>query len=163
MSNLIDINRKQYAKLLSLEKKELAAQKQISDTWVKYVYLLLEYTLAHCQEKNILFYNLDEFGQTMLLRSTANELRKMVSIPEYEVVYDPMDATTIVEKLATRDIGKKYGIDQPVDEVIKTLNTKYASVLKSVSVSYSHASSDKANGFLCSIYRPCEEHPKSLN
>lgn len=137
MEKLVDVNRKQYSKLLALERKEMMNQKQLSDTWVKYVYLLLEYTLEQCQKKDILFYNWDEFGQTMLLRASANELRKLVNIPEYEIIYDPLDAAVIVEKLSDdENIGVKFGINKSGDDVVTLLNSKYASVLKSVSVSF---------------------------
>jgi hypothetical protein len=42
----VELNRKQYQKLLALERKEMQHQKEISDTWVKYIYLLLESTLG---------------------------------------------------------------------------------------------------------------------
>lgn len=135
MNKLIDVNRKQYSKLLALERKELALQKQQSDTWVKYVYLLLEYTMTQCQEKNVLFYNLDEFGQTMVLRNAANDLRKLVKLPEYEVIYDPLDASVIVEKLANEDIGRRYNLNKEANELLVSLNDKYGELLKSVAVS----------------------------
>jgi hypothetical protein len=63
-----DVNRKQYAKLMSLERKEIVNQKEISETWVKFIYLLIETTLSHCKETDKLFHNLDEYSQTLLLR-----------------------------------------------------------------------------------------------
>ena len=63
---LLDVNRVQYSKLLALERKEILNQKEISDSWVKYVFLLLEMTMQHCQDKNILFHNLDEFQQVSM-------------------------------------------------------------------------------------------------
>lgn len=64
---LLDVNRVQYSKLLALERKEMLNQKEISDSWVKYVFLLLEVTMQHCQDKNILFNNLDEFQQVSMV------------------------------------------------------------------------------------------------
>ena len=64
---LLDVNRVQYSKLLALERKEILNQKEISDSWVKYIFLLLEVTMERCQDKNILFHNLDQFQQVMLL------------------------------------------------------------------------------------------------
>ena len=84
-NTIIDVNRKQYAKLLSLERREMINQKDISDTWVKFVYLLLERSLAYCEEKEILFHNMDEYAQTLLLRSQANIMRSSCNLPPYEV------------------------------------------------------------------------------
>ena len=42
LEKFVDTNRVQYAKLLALERKEMQNQKEISDIWVKYLYLLLE-------------------------------------------------------------------------------------------------------------------------
>ena len=57
----------QYSKLLALERKEMLNQKEISDNWVKYIFLLLEETMQHCERNNILFSNLDEFQQVYLV------------------------------------------------------------------------------------------------
>jgi hypothetical protein len=62
--------------MMKIERKELELQKQISDTWVKFVYLLMESTLEYCDAKDILFDNLDEYAQTLLLRDRANALRE---------------------------------------------------------------------------------------
>lgn len=62
---LLDVNRVQYAKLLALERKEMANQKEISDCWVRYIFLLLETAMVHCQAGGILFSNLDEFQQVL--------------------------------------------------------------------------------------------------
>lgn len=134
IERLVDVNRQQYAKLLKLERQEMQRQREISDILVKYIYLLLEYTLADCEKKNILFYNLDEYAQTMILRAAANELRAMVNIPAYDVVYDELDANVIVDKLSNQNFGKQYGLDQPADVILKLLEDKYASLLKSVAV-----------------------------
>jgi hypothetical protein len=67
-SAMKDVNRKQYAKLMSLERKEILNQKEISETWVKFIYLLIETTLSYCKENDKLFHNLDEYSQTLLLR-----------------------------------------------------------------------------------------------
>lgn len=131
----MDVNRRQYSKLLALEKKEMQNQKELSDVWVKYVYLLLEVTMSHCKEKSILFHNMDEFQQTLLLRSKANELRKMCNLPDYEIVYDPLDATAIVEKLSMQSIGIELGLQGPADELVPVLNSKYGDLLKNVVVS----------------------------
>ena len=96
-----DQNRKQYSKLLALERKEMQSQKEISDTWVKFIYLLLEVTMASCAGKNVLFHNQDQFTQTLLLREKANELRALASLPPYEVVYDPLDASAIISFLTS--------------------------------------------------------------
>ena len=53
---------------------------------------------------------MDEFGQTMLLRDQANRLRSMVGIDNFEVIYDPLDASVIVGKMTNDPIGtcRKY-------------------------------------------------------
>lgn len=84
-NTIIDVNRKQYAKLLTLERKEMLNQKEISDTWIKFVYLLIESTLQNCEENQKLFHNLDEYAQTLLLREQANLLRSQCNLPSYEV------------------------------------------------------------------------------
>lgn len=60
----------------------------------------VEMTMEHCAEKSILFHNLDEFQQTLILRSQANLLRSKCNLPAYEMIYDPLDATEIVNQLA---------------------------------------------------------------
>merc|ERR1711871_607965 len=95
-----DQNRKQYSKLIALERKEMQNQKDISDIWVKYIYMLMEVTMAYCKKENILFHNEDTFSQTLLLRKNANELRISCGLPSYEIVYDPVDAVAIVHSLA---------------------------------------------------------------
>lgn len=100
LDRLVDVNRKQYSKLLALERKELQSQKEISEVWVKYIYMLLETTVEDCKTKGMLFYNMDEFAQTMQLRAQANELRAKCNLPPYDVVYDPLDAAVIVARLA---------------------------------------------------------------
>lgn len=84
-NTIIDVNRKQYAKLLTLERKEMLNQKEISDTWIKFVFLLIESTLQYCEENQKLFHNLDEYAQTLLLREQANLLRSQCNLPSYEV------------------------------------------------------------------------------
>lgn len=136
-----DQNRKQYSKLLALERREMQNQKEISDTWVKYIYLLLEVTMAHCNQNNILFHNEDAFSQTLLLRQKANDLRALCKLPAYEVVYDPLDASAIVDYLTNDEsisaASSVLGvtIDVPlndVDQVLATLNAKHNKLLKSI-------------------------------
>ena len=62
-SAVMDVPRMQYGKLLALERKEMQNQKDISDCWVRFIYLLLETTMRRCAQENILFSNLDEFQQ----------------------------------------------------------------------------------------------------
>lgn len=128
-----DANRQQYSKLLSLERKEMLNQKAVSDVWVKYIYLLLEETMASCKESDILFYNMDEYAQTLYLRKIANKLRQEVGIPPFEVIYDHLDAAAIVGKLSDTDIGRRAGIHLPAEELVESLENKYGKLLKSVS------------------------------
>lgn len=118
-------------------------QKEISDTWVKYIYLLLEVTMAHCKETNILFHNEDQFSQTLILRQKANELRALCNLAPYEVVYDPLDASAIVSFLSSGEsaVAKSsvlgVSLDVPlsdVDQVLATLNAKHSKILKSIPV-----------------------------
>lgn len=132
LERLADVNRKQYSKLLAFERKEMQNQKEISDTWVKYIYLLLEVTMKHCNDENILFYNLDEYSQTLLLRQKANDLRKQCNLPPYEVIYDPLDASVIVNRLSLEPIGVEYGLSSAADDLVTKLNSKYSKILKSV-------------------------------
>ena len=137
IDNMADINRKQYSKLLALERKEMQNQKDISNTWVKYIYLLLEVTLAKCKEKNILFHNEDEFSQTIILRKYANELRAVTGLPPYDVIYDPLDASAIVDFVLS---GKVDVLGVPVsevllssaEEVLKIMNEMHGSTLRNV-------------------------------
>jgi hypothetical protein len=135
LDGLVDVNRKQYSKLLALERKEMQSQKVLSDVWVKYIYLLVEMTIADSKEKGILFFNLDEFSQTLILRETANKLRELSQLPPYDVIYDPLDAGIIVEKLAAQSVGQRFGIDQPIDQVVTLLESKHSKLLKTVSAS----------------------------
>ena len=143
LDRFVDQNRKQYAKLLALERKEMQNQKDISDTWVKYIYLLLEITMHHCKENNILFHNEDQFSQTLLLRKMANELRSLCNLPSYDVVYDPLDASAIISNLASGEspvlkssiLGATFDIPlSDVGQVLPSLNSKYGKLLKSIPV-----------------------------
>lgn len=133
LDTFIDANRKQMAKLESLERKEMANQKEMSDIWVKYVYLLIESTLEQCVTENILFHNLDEYAQTLLLRKTANQLRSDCNLPDYPVVYDHIDATVIVKQLATSPLGVKLNLtSEDSEKIAKDLYTKHGNMLKSI-------------------------------
>ncbi len=133
LDKIVDANRRQYAKLLSLERKEMQSQKEISDTWVKYIYILLESTMDNCRKENILFHNLDEYTQTLLLRNVSNSLRKQCNLAPYEVVYDPLDASVIVDKISALPSSVDMIINRSIDDVLNSLYTKYGSLLKSVS------------------------------
>ena len=116
-------------------------QKDISDTWVKYIYVLLEVTMAYCKKENILFHNEGTFSQTLLLRKNANELRKLCGLPSFEVVYDPLDANTIVQFLtgpnSHNSVSTIQGVpvdivSQEVDQILALLNEKYGKLLKNI-------------------------------
>jgi len=124
------------AKLQALERKEMANQKEISDIWVKYVYLLIETTLQKCETEGILFHNIDEYAQTLQLRQCANDLRGMCGLPPYTVVYDPLDATVIVNKLSVEPLGMELGLaTNDTETIVKELNKKHGNMLKSIAVS----------------------------
>jgi hypothetical protein len=151
----VDASRRQYAKLLNMERKEILLQKELSDIWIKYVYLLLESTMRSCASENQLFYNLDLFGQTMLLREKADELRKQCNIPPYEVIYDPLDAEVIVQAMMKDPIALEIGLNKPAEVLVKTLEEKYGKLLKSVPVSgqvFTHA---VLNDFIVSTFPFC--------
>jgi hypothetical protein len=126
-----DVKRQQYAKLLSLERAEMENQKEISDIWVKYIFLLIETTLLRCEEEGLLFHNMDEFAQTMLLRKRANELREACGLSPYDVVYDPLDASVIVKQMQAEPIGKELGLDDAAS-VANLLNQRHESLLQNV-------------------------------
>ena len=109
-------------------------QKEISDTWVKYIYLLLESTLEQCKEQGKLFHNIDEYAQTLMLRQQANKLRKECNLPAYEVIYDPLDASLIVDKLSHSPLGLKLELSRNGDDIGAELTTKHGNTLKSVPV-----------------------------
>ena len=134
LDRLVDVNRKQYNKLLALERREMQNQKDSSDTWVRFLYLLLETTMDECRATDTLFHNLDEFGQTLLLRRVANKLRADCGLPAFDVVYDPLDAAAIVAKLGEGAAGRALGIHSggDVDAVLAALTKKYGDTLKSV-------------------------------
>jgi hypothetical protein len=131
LAKMVDVNRKQYSKLLALERKEMANQKVISDIWVKYIYLLIESTLRTCEQDGVLFNNLDEFAQTMILRKQANVLRAECGLPAYDVVYDPLDASTIVEKMEESPLGQELGL-QDGGGVMAALSAKHHDMLLNV-------------------------------
>jgi hypothetical protein len=126
---LAEAEKIQYTKLYNLEVREISTQKEISDTWVRFIYLLLETTMAHCKETGLLFHNLDEFQQSLLLRAKANDLRAMCGIPAYDVVYDPLDASAIVKQLTDMPIGLASGLTEPSDQLVAQLNIKYGKLL----------------------------------
>ena len=130
LDKLVEANRKQYSKLIALERKELQNQKEISDVWVRYIFMLLESTIEDCNSRGILFHNQDEFAQTMLLRSQANALREKCNLPPYDVVYDPLDASVIVARL-----GKTFpGMLDSADEMAALLESKHGNTLINVPV-----------------------------
>ena len=128
VDRLVDVNRKQYSKLLALERKEMTNQKTISDTWIKYVYLVLESTMKRCEQEDTLFFNLHQFAKTMLLREVANDLRAQQNLPAYDVVYDPLDAEIIVQKYK----GDVVDLSAPIETLMAALTEKYGETLKSV-------------------------------
>jgi len=132
MDQVVEVSRKQYAKLLTLERKEMQNQKEISDTWVKYIYLLLESLLARCKETGTLFHNVDEYAQTLMLRQQANALRAECQLPPYEVIYDPLDASVVVAKLAVSPLGQQLGLSRTGDEVAAELTAKHGNTLKTI-------------------------------
>lgn len=130
LDKLVEANRKQYSKLIALERKELQNQKEISDVWVRYIFMLLESTIEDCNNKGVLFHNQDEFAQTMLLRNEANALRAKCNLPPYDVVYDPLDASVIVARL-----GKTFpGMLDSADEMASLLESKHGNTLINVPV-----------------------------
>jgi hypothetical protein len=131
LAKMVDVNRKQYSKLLALERKEMANQKVISDIWVKYIYLLIESTLRTCERDGVLFNNLDGFAQTLTLRKQANALRAECGLPAYDVVYDPLDASAIVEKMVESPLGQELGL-QDGGGVMAALSAKHHDMLLNV-------------------------------
>jgi hypothetical protein len=126
LDRLVDVNRKQYNKLLALERKEMQNQKDISDTWV-------ESTMRSCKQKDVLFHNLDQFGQTVLLRDVANDLRGQCGLPAFDVVYDPLDASVIVGKLSESPLGKELNLGgDSIDTTMAALAAKYDAVMTAV-------------------------------
>ena len=132
LDKLVDVNRKQYSKLLALERRELQSQQEQSLVWCKYILLLLETTLADCAAKGVLFHNLDEFAQTMLLRQQANALRTACGLPEYPVVYDALDAAVIVDKMAHSPLLPQGEVSY--EEVYALLESKHGNSLKNIPV-----------------------------
>ena len=132
LDRLVDVNRKQYNKLLSLERKEMQNQKDVSDTWVRYIYLLLESTMRSCKQKDVLFHNLDQFGQTVLLRDVANDLRAQCGLPAFDVIYDPLDASVIVGRLGDSPLGKELNLGGDIDTAAAALMAKYGALMTAV-------------------------------
>lgn len=92
--------------------------------------------MSYCEENQILFYNMDEYEQTKVLRTVANELRRMVKLPEYPVIYDPLDASYIINNLPADSIYyQKYNLNRNADDISIILNEKYGNLLKSLPVS----------------------------
>lgn len=131
----LELQQQQYSRLLAIEKKEILSQQQISDVWVKYLYLLLGQVMEDCATKDILFHNLDEFQQTLQLREKANQLRAQCRLPKYDVVYDPLDAQHIVATLSQdAAVAEKFLLNKPADTVYPLLQEKYGRLLKNVAV-----------------------------
>jgi hypothetical protein len=135
--HVVELERQQYAKLLSLERRELQDQKRMSDTWVRYIYLLLERTLAHCASESVPFHTLDEVRQTLILRTVANELRAHCHLPSFDAVYDPLDAAEIVRQLTRPGAASSEQPHQTesAEEVGVRLQEKYGDLLQTVPVS----------------------------
>ena len=129
-----ELERQQLAKLLSLERRELQHQKGISDTWVRYIYTLLETTTAHCAAEKVSFEELPAAQQSLLLRAKANELRARFQLPSYAAIYDPLDASEIVRRLASDALGAELGMASSTEEVAERLHSKFAHLLATVPV-----------------------------
>jgi hypothetical protein len=130
MDQLLREEEQQYAKLLMLERKEMLHQKDISDTWIRYMYLLLETAVQDREHAELLFSNRDEFQQTVMLRDVANRLRERCGLPPHDVIYDRWDAAQIVSRLGAQP-GCERG-PQRADELAASLKKKYGELLKSV-------------------------------
>lgn len=130
-----ELERKQYAKLLALERREMLNQKQISDTWVRYIYALLEVTCAHCAGDKVRFEDLGVPQQSLLLRAKANELRARFHLPPYEAIYDPLDASAIVQQLTADPVlREELQFGDTTEEVAQRLSAKYNVLLDTVPV-----------------------------
>ena len=77
-------------------------------------------------------YNVDEYAQTLLLRQQANALRAECQLPPYEVIYDPLDASVVVAKLAVSPLGQQLGLSRTGDEVAAELTAKHGNTLKTI-------------------------------
>jgi hypothetical protein len=132
VDEVAELERKQFAKLLALERKQLLHQKHVSDTWVRYLYLLLEHTMAHCTQGKVDFRSLGGPEQARLLRDAANDLRARCGLPSCDVVCEPADAELIVSRLAAQDPATNM---PPVEALAVKLQDQYGSLLQTVPVS----------------------------
>jgi hypothetical protein len=132
VDEVAELERKQFAKLLALERKQLLHQKHVSDTWVRYLYLLLEHTNAHCAREQVDFRSLSGPEQSKMLQDAANSLRAKCGLPSCDVVCEPADAELIVSRLAAQDPATNMS---PVEALAVKLQDKYGSLLQTVPVS----------------------------
>jgi hypothetical protein len=131
VDEVAELERKQFAKLLALERKQLLHQKHVSDTWVRYLYLLLEHTNTHCAREQVDFRSLSGPEQSKILQDAANGLRARCGLPSCDVVCEPADAELIVSRLAAQDPAKNMS---PVEALAVKLQDKYGSLLQTVPV-----------------------------
>jgi len=133
LPSLRDSNRHQYSKLLALETKELRTQQALSETWLKYIYLLLETASRASREEGKELSELDSFAQIRALRSAANLLRSRVGLSQYPVIYDPLDAEAIVKRIEEEDIDHMASDLQltVIDLVSEQLEARYGALLVS--------------------------------
>ena len=125
----------QIAKLQALERQEMLFQQEKATNWVKYMYLLLEYTMGRSSYEGVLFYNLDEYAQTIALRRYANELRDECGLPPYDVVYDDLDAQIIVRNISATQLGKQFQLDVlSTQQIAELLQKNFGKMLKNLPV-----------------------------
>jgi hypothetical protein len=135
MDRLLALRQSQYARLLQIEEQELLREQQEAAIWMKYMYLLLEFTMKNCEEQDILFPNLDVYEQTMFLREVANALRSASGLPEAETIYEPLDAEIIIATLQRSQYAElMMELESDLEEVAKMLQDKYGEILQSVPV-----------------------------
>ncbi|RYH15628.1 hypothetical protein EON65_31495 [archaeon] len=107
IDRVIDAQEKQYARLLSLERKEMLIQVEMWEIWVKYFSMLIPITAKYCKDNSISFSKLPEFEQSVLVMTLCNRLRETVGLPEYDNIYDATDAREIVERTSAMPKGEE--------------------------------------------------------
>jgi hypothetical protein len=88
--------------------------------------------MRSCKQKDVLFHNLDQFGQTVLLRDVANDLRAQCGLPAFDVIYDPLDASVIVGRLGDSPLGKELNLGGDIDTAAAALMAKYGALMTAV-------------------------------
>lgn len=136
VDTVASVEEEQYARLLALERNELMRQREVSVTWLKFVYMLLRGAVERCSSNDINFFEQDTTNQTALLLQEANWMRERCGLPTFSMIYDPLDAPEMLAKAKNfASASVLEDLQRPSKELLNRLRAQFDAVLNRIPVS----------------------------